>query len=64
MLFQLTQTRKAAQRLALQLLTARKGGGLAEYGLILALVAVAVVAFLQALGVDIGNIFNSVSSAL
>lgn len=64
MLFQLTQTRKAAHRLVLQLLTARKGGGLAEYGLILALVAVAVVAFLQALGVDIGNIFNSVSSAL
>jgi pilus assembly protein Flp/PilA len=45
-------------------LKARKGGGLAEYGLILALVAVAVVAFLQALGVDIAGIFSSVSAAL
>ena len=64
MFAQLTQTRKAVQQRALQLLTARKGGGLAEYGIILAMVLIAVLVALQALGVDISNIFSNVSAAL
>ncbi|HNB55311.1 MAG TPA: pilus assembly protein [Anaerolineales bacterium] len=64
MLRQLTQTRKAAQHLIWQLLLARKGGGLAEYGIILALVLIAVLVALQKLGVDISGIFSNVSAAL
>lgn len=64
MFAQLTQTRKAVQVRALKLLTARAGGGLAEYGIILALVLIAVIAALQKLGVDISGIFGNVSAAL
>lgn len=64
MFAQLTQTRKAVQLRTLHLLTARKGGGLAEYGIILAMVLIAVLVALQKLGVDISGIFSSVSGAL
>ncbi|HHY40268.1 MAG TPA: Flp family type IVb pilin [Syntrophaceticus sp.] len=41
-----------------------KGQGMAEYGLILALVAVAVIAVLGLLGDELVNIFNSVIDGL
>ena len=40
------------------------GQGMVEYGLIIALVAVAVIALLSALGTSIGEIFTKVSGKL
>lgn len=40
------------------------GQGMAEYGLILALVAVAVIVALTALGGGIGNTFNAITAKL
>ncbi|RKO68018.1 Flp family type IVb pilin [Desulfofundulus salinus] len=42
----------------------QSGGGIAEYGLILALVAVVCIAALTALGVALVNKFNRVKEAL
>ncbi|MBI2953935.1 MAG: Flp family type IVb pilin [Chloroflexi bacterium] len=41
-----------------------EGQGMVEYGLILALVAVVVIAVLTVLGPAVGNIFSSVVSSL
>jgi pilus assembly protein Flp/PilA len=45
-------------------LKSKKGQTLVEYGLILALVAIVVIAVLTALGGKLTNIFNSVSTTL
>lgn len=42
----------------------KKGQGMVEYGLILALVAVVVIVALGALGGGLGNIFNTVTTKL
>lgn len=42
----------------------KKGQGMVEYGLILALVAVVVIGALTLVGDNIGNIFNSVAGKL
>ncbi|MDK2785233.1 MAG: pilus assembly protein Flp/PilA [Bacillota bacterium] len=47
-----------------RLLTGEEGQGMAEYGLILALVAVVVIAALQLLGTGISLNFNKVASEL
>ena len=46
------------------LLNSEEGQGMAEYGLIIALVALAVVAALTALGGGLGTLFGSITSAL
>jgi pilus assembly protein Flp/PilA len=48
----------------MQYLTDETGASAAEYGLILALIAVAIIASLTTLGGKINNATNSVSSAL
>ncbi len=47
-----------------RLLTEEKGQGLAEYGLILALVALATVTALTALGGGLDGIFNTINTKL
>jgi len=47
-----------------RLWTEQEGQGMAEYGLILALVAVVVIAALQALGGSVKNKFNEVTTGL
>ena len=41
-----------------------KGQDLVEYALIIALVSIAVIVLLTALGTDVGNVFSSISSTL
>lgn len=41
-----------------------EGQGMAEYGLLLALIAVVVIGVLQLLGPTIANVFNNVNNAL
>jgi pilus assembly protein Flp/PilA len=45
-------------------LTSRKGQTLVEYGLILALVAIVVIAVLGLLGNELKNIFNVITNSL
>lgn len=45
-------------------LGSKKGQGMVEYGLILALVAIVVIGALTLVGGQIGNIFNNVASTL
>jgi len=47
-----------------KLLTGEEGQGMAEYGLILALVAVVVIAALSALGTGVTNNFSKVAEKL
>lgn len=47
-----------------QLLRQEKGQGLVEYGLIIFLVAIVVIAILVLLGPQIGSIFSNVSSSI
>ena len=42
----------------------KKGQGLIEYALIIALVSIIVIAALMILGPRIGNVFNNITSAL
>ena len=46
------------------LITSRKGQGMVEYGLILGLVAIAVVVVLGTMGGQIGDLFQRVSNEL
>ncbi len=48
----------------MKLVNREEGQGMVEYGLILALVAVVVIAVLTLLGPAVGNIFSSVVSSL
>lgn len=41
-----------------------EGQGLVEYALILVLIAIVVIVMLRALGVQVGNIFNQITSNL
>lgn len=47
-----------------QWLKNQSGQGLAEYGLIIILVGVAVIAILAVLGPEVGNLYSSVINAL
>ena len=49
---------------ALNALKAEDGQSMAEYGLIIALVAVVAIAFLTPLGAKIGNTFQTITSNL
>ena len=42
----------------------RKGQGLVEYGLIMALVSIAAITMMTALGTDVGAVFTAVSTEL
>lgn len=48
----------------LNILKNKKGQGLAEYALILALISIATILIMTALGADIGSVFVRVSNAL
>ena len=45
-------------------LQTRKGQGLVEYGLILALVSIAAIGLMGGLGTEIGNVFTKVTNEL
>jgi pilus assembly protein Flp/PilA len=46
------------------LVSSKKGQGMVEYGLIISLIAVAVIAALVILGPKIANLFNNVSESI
>ena len=47
-----------------QLLNDKKGQGMVEYGLILALVAIVAIGSLKLMGTDIGAMFSTISSSI
>ena len=49
---------------ALELLASKKGAAMAEYGLLVALVAVACIAAVTGLGTGLSNKFTSISNSL
>ncbi|NLX63159.1 MAG: Flp family type IVb pilin [Clostridiaceae bacterium] len=46
------------------MIKSKKGQGMVEYGLIIGLIAIVVIVALRALGVNLGNIFNTISEAV
>jgi len=46
------------------MIKSKKGQGMVEYGLIIGLVAIVVIIALRALGVNLTNIFNTISDSV